>query len=78
MVLRPCFSFDITVDLDVEDKKAGFQVGNPGTRLFSMRFKHRAALRTGMVTLLPQVRIPQHFTDRHSGGFHAPKKVDPS
>jgi len=72
MVLRPFLSFDITVDFGVEDDKAGFQLGNAGTHFLSMRFKHGSALGSGMITLFPHVRIAQHFSDGHAGGFQSP------
>jgi hypothetical protein len=77
MTLDPLLGAGIAGDFGVEDEKAGFQLFDMRPDALAMLFEQFAALRLRRDTTILQLRIAEHFPDRHPRRFQAAEKLDP-
>jgi len=78
MFFRPLLQAGVTGDLGVEDKKTGVQIGYMSADALAVLFEQLATLRLGTGAALPQDRVTQHLSDRHSGRLQTIEKFDPT
>ncbi|OJW63712.1 MAG: hypothetical protein BGO65_08940 [Afipia sp. 64-13] len=78
MICHPLFVTGVSGNLGIEDEEAGLQFGQMRADTLAVLFEQRAALRFRANAALPQGRIAQHFTNRHSGRFETAEKFYPN